>query len=112
MVPEDQAASSSSSSSSEPAAQASKETASEQVSSEPAAQASTETASEQVSSEAAAPPSTISEVTDPHHAVSLIRGRVSQLHQLVNNIGNVASVPVHAIEDLIAEIKYLMGVIR
>jgi hypothetical protein len=54
----------------------------------------------------------LGEVSDPHHAISLVKSKITELHQIVHNIGNVASVPVHAIESLVAEIQYLMGVVR
>lgn len=54
----------------------------------------------------------VGETTDPHHALTMIKDRVSKLHQMVHNIGNVAEVPVYAIENLVAELKYLLGVAR
>ena len=51
-------------------------------------------------------------VTDAEHALALVRGKATQFHQIVNNIGNVASVPFKEVEALGAELQYLIGVIR
>lgn len=51
-------------------------------------------------------------ITDPAHAMPLVKTKISELHALVHNIGNVATIPVNAIENLIAEIKYLIGLLR
>ena len=51
-------------------------------------------------------------ITDAEHAYGFLKGKVAELHTLAHNAASAASVPVHAAESLIAEVQYILGIIR
>jgi hypothetical protein len=57
-------------------------------------------------------PGSLGLITEPEHALPVLRAKVNELHSLMNNIGNVAEVPIHAIEALGADIGYLLRMFR
>lgn len=57
-------------------------------------------------------PGSLGLLTEPEHALPVLRTKVAELHQMTNNVGNVMEVPVHAFEALLADIGYLLRMFR
>lgn len=51
-------------------------------------------------------------VTDPAQAAEMAKSKSGTLHEIMSDVESAVSWPVHEIEKLIAEIKFLMGVAK
>ena len=51
-------------------------------------------------------------IVEAEHAMATVRAKASALHTLLSNVGHFATLPVVEVEALMAEINYLLGVVR
>ena len=49
---------------------------------------------------------------EAEHAMATVKAKASALHTLLSNVGHFATLPVVEVEALIAEINYLLGIVR
>ena len=51
-------------------------------------------------------------IVEAEHAMTTVKAKASALHTLLSNVGHFATLPVVEVEALIAEINYLLGIVR
>jgi hypothetical protein len=54
----------------------------------------------------------VSQVVDPSHAVSILKGKVSLLHKVVYDVGHFSTLAFDDAETLLADIAYMVKFIR
>ena len=51
-------------------------------------------------------------VIEAEHAMVTVKAKMGVLHALIANVGHYATLPITEVEALMAEVNYLLGIVR